>query len=98
MEMFMSEPEYEKKVTFINGNPMIESSYERTDLKNAKTCILLTNKNSTDAVGMDHKNILIGLAMKKNVSDVSNKNLRLCMQLIKPESKQHYYSSAGQSS
>jgi hypothetical protein len=36
-------------------------------LMNAKTCILLTNKNSKDAIGMDHKNILIGLAMKRFV-------------------------------
>lgn len=46
---------------------MLHKDLERSDVKNAKTCILLTNKNSKDANGMDHKNILIGLAMKKYV-------------------------------
>lgn len=54
----------------------------------------MTNKNSRDAHASDHKNILTGLAMKKYILDQTGDiNLRLCMQLIKPESKQHYYSS-----
>lgn len=33
-----------------------------------------------DAVGVDHKNILIGLAIKKYVNDVTGRpNMRLCM-------------------
>ena len=48
---------------------MLNKDLERADVRNAKTCILLTNKNSKDANGMDHKNILIGLAMKKYVLD-----------------------------
>lgn len=79
MEMFFSEPDYEKKVTYINGNPMVSTSHKRTDLKNAETCILLTNKNSKDAIGVDHNNILIGLAMKKYVYATCQKNLRICM-------------------
>ena len=51
------------------------------------------NKNSKDYTLVDHKNILTGLAMKKYVNDETGDNLRLCMQLIKPESKQHYTSS-----
>lgn len=54
----------------------------------------MTDKNSRDAYASDHKNILTGLAMKKYVQDKQGgHSLRLCMQLIKPESKQHYYSS-----
>lgn len=88
MEMFFIDPAYESNITYINGNPMSSQSHIRTDLRNAKTCILLTNKNTNDAIAMDHKNILIGLAMKKYVMDVKgDPNMRLCMQLIKPESK-----------
>ena len=68
----------------------------RAAASEATTAILLTNRNSTDAFGTDHKNILIGLAMKKYVYDTKGSHLRLCMQLIKPESKQHYSSSIGQ--
>lgn len=55
----------------------------------------MTNMKSRDPLGMDLKNILTGLALKKYVLDLSNKkiNMRLCMQLIKPESKMHYRSS-----
>jgi len=60
---------------------------------------LLTNKNSKDAIEVDHKNILIGLAMKKYVLEKTGiSNMPLCMQLIKPESKQHFYSSLSQPS
>lgn len=101
MEMFLHDPTYETCIRYINGNPMLNKDLERADVRNAKTCILLTNKNSKDANGMDHKNILIGLAMKKYVLDSkqlnsrngSDPNMSLCLQLIKPESKQHYFSS-----
>ena len=67
---------------------MIQSELDRAALKDATTCILLTNKNSKHATDQDHKNILIGLAMKKYVYDKSGiHNMSLCMQLIKPESK-----------
>ena len=69
MEMFLHDPTYETCIRYINGNPMLNKNLERADVRNAKTCILLTNKNSKDAIGMDHKNILIGLAMKKYVFD-----------------------------
>jgi hypothetical protein len=43
---------------------------------------------------MDHKNILIGLAMKKYIfEETGNADMPFCMQLIKPESKHHYLSS-----
>ena len=43
---------------------------------------------------MDHKNILIGLAIKKyGFATTGNPNMKLCMQLIKPESKKIYKSS-----
>ena len=58
-----------------------------------KACILLTNKNTKDSHSADHKNILTGLAIKKYVYNEFGSNIRLCMQLIKPESKTHYYSS-----
>ena len=34
--------------------------------------------------------------MKKYVQDITGTKLRLCMQLIKSDSKQHYMSSMGQ--
>ena len=73
---------------YINGNPFQSYNFDRCKVAQAKTCILLTNKNSKDAIEVDHRNILIGLAMKKYVYEMTgNNNMPLCMQLIKPESK-----------
>ena len=94
MGVFLNNPKFETSVCYINGNPLRNKSFERGQVKTAKTCILLTNKNSKDAIGVDHKNILIGLAMKKYVyEETGSANMPFCMQLIKPESKQHFYSS-----
>ena len=94
MGVFLNDPVYETCIQYINGNPIRRHSQQRADVKASKMCILLTNKNSKDAIGMDHKNILIGLALKKYVFEENGHyNMPLCMQLIKPESKQHFYSS-----
>lgn len=87
--MFLHDPNYEIFISYINGNSITNKDLHRADTEKAKTCILLTNKNSADPIGTDHKNILIGLAIKKYVSDHNPRmpNMRLCMQLIKPESK-----------
>jgi hypothetical protein len=73
---------------------------ERAVTEKGKVCILMTNMKTRDPIGMDHKNILTGLALKKYVLETSVKkkiNMRLCMQLIKPESKQHYKASISRS-
>jgi hypothetical protein len=41
----------------------------RCELRKAKAVVLIANKDSEDPEGMDHKNILMGLAMKKYVND-----------------------------
>jgi hypothetical protein len=88
MEMFLHNPSYELFINYINGNPITSKDLKRADTEKAKACILLTNKNATDAIGVDHKNILTGLAIKKYIQDLNgNQDMRLCMQLIKPESK-----------
>ena len=93
--MFLHKPEYEKFLTYLQGNPMQERDLKRAAMVNAKACVLLTNKNMQDLSALDHKNILTGLAIKKyvNYHSKGEQNIRLCMQLIKPESKTHYYSA-----
>lgn len=95
MEIFLRDPNYEFSVHYLNGNAINSKDLARAVTERAKVCILMTNMKSRDPVGMDHKNILTGLALKKYVLDMTNKkvNLRLCMQLLKAESKLHYQSS-----
>lgn len=96
MEIFLRDPNYEFSVHYLNGNPIDTVDQQRAVTEKSKVCILMTNMKSRDPIGMDHKNILTGLALKKYVIDATEKkkiNMRLCMQLIKPESKQHFRSS-----
>jgi len=80
MEMFLHDPNFEISIDYLNGNPIMSKDLKRADTEKAKTCILLTNKNSNDPQGIDHKNILIGLAMKKYVyATTGNPHMRLCM-------------------
>lgn len=101
MEIFLRDPNYEFSVHYLNGNPIDSVDLDRAVTEKAKVCILMTNMKSRDPIGMDHKNILTGLALKKYVLEKTQKkkiNMRLCMQLIKPESKQHYKASITSSS
>ena len=73
---------------------MVERDLKRSQATKSKACVILTNKYGKDSYSADHKNILTGLAIKKYVyHQTGGESIRLCMQLIKPESKTHYYSS-----
>ena len=86
-------------MTYLAGDPLIEKDLERAITHKAYACILLTNKNSPNSSREDYRNILVALAIKKHVYDKSeNKDanassVRICLQLIKPESKDLYYKS-----
>ena len=87
---------------YMAGDPLnSEDMIDRAKTHKANTCILLTNKNSSNASDEDYRNILIALAMKKFVYDENGEtkegdddgSIKICMQLIKPESKDLYYKS-----
>ncbi|CAD8212795.1 unnamed protein product [Paramecium octaurelia] len=95
MEDFLHNERYEMFLIYLQGNPMIERDLRRAAVTQAKACVILTNKQIVDSHSADHKNILIGLLIKKFVNHLTGCNIRLCMQLIKPESKMHYKQSLG---
>lgn len=72
MEIFLRDPNYEFSVHYLNGNPINTADLERAVAEKAKVCILMTNLKSRDPIGMDFKNILTGLALKKYVLDRTN--------------------------
>ena len=78
---------------------MNKKDLERASGEKAKAFILLTNKNSAIASREDYRNILIALAIKKfhyiknTNNDEAANSARICLQLIKPESKDLYYKS-----
>jgi hypothetical protein len=90
---------YEKLITYLAGDPLSLEGLQRAKAHKAAACILLTNKNSSSSSEEDYRNILIALAVKKYVYDEKkdqkddHATIKLCMQLIKPESKDLYFKS-----
>lgn len=98
MELFIQK--YNVFLTYLTGNPLNPRDLHRGDTHKADSCVILTNKNTKAAAEEDHLNILTALAIKKYVfnksreaKDDSRSNIKVCMQLIKPESKILYYKS-----
>ena len=54
-------------ITYIAGDPLQKSTMARGCANRAKACILMTNKNSPNSSEQDFKNILIALAVKREV-------------------------------
>ena len=91
---------YDKLMIYLAGDPLASEDLSRAKVQMAEACILLTNKNSPNSQEEDYRNILIALAIKKfyydetkDAKDEQPANIRICMQLIKPESKDLYYKS-----
>jgi hypothetical protein len=87
-------------MTYLAGDPFEDVDLERSQLHIADSCIVLCNKNSKNSLDEDYKNILTALSLKKfvynrnkNLKDESKQNIKLCIQLIKPESKYLYFKS-----
>ena len=85
---------------YLAGDPFDDEDLDRGQLHQAQSCILLTNKNSKNSLDEDYKNILTALQIKKyvynrnkNAKDQSKQNIKLIIQLIKPESKYLYFKS-----
>ena len=77
---------YERGLCYLAGNPLDEEVNKRAKTHKAEACILLTNKNSSNASEEDYRNILIALAIKKFVYDMnkeedesSEANIKLCI-------------------
>ena len=98
MEMYFQSNKF--SLTYLAGDIFLESDLERALLHRAESCMVLTNKNCKNSLEEDYQNILTSLALKKfvykmnkHLDDESKYNLKLCIQLIKPESKILYFKS-----
>ena len=81
---------YEINLKYLQGNPISGKDLHRSDIQNAKVCVIMTDKYSDEPHSTDHKNILISLAIKKYFLQNKMEDLTLFIQLIKPENKIHY--------
>lgn len=87
-------------MTYLAGDTFDDYDLERALLHRAESCVVLTNKNCNNSLDEDYKNILIALSLKKfvynmnkHLKDEAKFNIKLCIQLIKPESKTLYFKS-----
>lgn len=93
MELFLHTPTFQQQLKYLQGNPLDEKTLKRASAVKAQATVVLTQKNVVDPISSDHRNILTGISVKKYVYNNANgRNVRLCLQLIKPESKKHYFS------
>ena len=97
MEIFLRNPRYEMYMFYLQGNPLAEKDLHRAVASKASCCVVMTSKQHKNAEQIDHRNILTGIAIKKFAHFHKVKDFKFCIQLIKPESKKHFYSSMASS-
>jgi hypothetical protein len=76
----------------LEGNPLEFNSMIRASIDSAKCSIILADKNVDDPFKEDQKIIMRYFALKNFLKRYSDINYRVCVQLLKPESKQHFFS------
>ena len=91
MKLFIHAGKYEMNLKYLQGNPMNEKDLERADISKVKAVVILTDKYSNYPLIMDHQNILLALYIKKYFIKKSLPDPAIYLQLIKPESKVHYF-------
>ena len=60
MEIYLQQQRNITYIKYLQGNPTIEKDLRRAQATTAKACVLLTNKNVSNSISVDHKNILTG--------------------------------------
>lgn len=80
MENVIRDPMYDKKVFFIQGNPLDEQSLVRAQAGSSKAIVVMSNKYANEPDEEDSRTILIAIFIKKYLKGIKI-NSRLCMQL-----------------
>ena len=83
---------YENKISFLEGNPLDPSHLKRAAADNAACTVILSNQFCKDPLLEDYRNILNAFAVKQYTKAHQNREMRVCLQLLKPEHKDLYYS------
>jgi len=70
-----------------------ESDLKRCQAEKAKAIVILCNKQSNDANEEDARTILQAMFIKKFLKHSKAPHVKVCMQILRPEGKTHYYLS-----
>lgn len=87
--------EFQSKVFYLQGNPLNHDHLLRCKAHQASCTIIMTNQFCNNHQSEDYKNILHAFAIKNYVRQNSvgvNKEMRICLQISKPDHKDLFYS------
>ena len=81
------------KISFLEGNPLYQKDLRRAAVEEAKCVVILASKSVKDTISEDYRNILEAYAIKQHAKYNAGRNIRVCLQILTPESRELYYSS-----
>ncbi len=82
-----------KNIYYLVGNSLIHKDLERCKASSAICVVLLANKLAQNPRHEDFSNILQAFSLKKFARIYSKKDVRICIQLLRPETKEIYFQS-----
>ncbi|KAL4469404.1 hypothetical protein ABPG74_004657 [Tetrahymena malaccensis] len=83
----------QNQLTYLYGNPLNKEDLRRAQVEQAQCVIILADKMTNDHDSEDHRNIMYTLAVKQYVQNITKSDIRVCLQLLKPQIKDIYYQS-----
>ncbi len=89
----IKESHFSNKIFYLVGNSLIHKDLERCKADQAECVVLLANKLAKNPKYEDFSNILQAFSVKKFAKIYSGKDVRICIQLLRPETKEIYFSS-----
>ena len=91
---------FPNKICYLVGNCLIHRDLERTQAENSICAIILANKLAKNPSFEDFSNIMKAFSFRKYSYIFGNgESTRICIQLLRPETKEIYFSSlAGENS
>ena len=91
-----SQSEFESTVFYLQGNPLNHNDLERAQAQFATCAVIMANQFCNNHQTEDYKNILSAFAIKnfvrQHAASHNNREMRICLQISKPEHKDLYYS------
>ena len=95
MEHFINYRENSKFITYLQGKYTEDEDLKRAGLLQSKSCIIFTDKKTTDPYSADYQSLILSLSIKKffcyNIDKVKKTSFKICLQLNKQENCQHYF-------
>ena len=80
-------------IFYLVGNSLIHKDLERCKAASSVCVVLLANKLAQNPRHEDFSNILQAFSVKKFSRIYSKKDIRICIQLLRPETKEIYFQS-----